>query len=72
MNNEYSEEIELLFGLAQGSVLGPPLFDIYVCSLYQALRYAIEGFADDHQLFKSFLPIFQTACRSAFLPFPGH
>ena len=63
VNNDYSEEIELLFGLAQGSVLGPPLFNIYVRSLYpyiQALRYAIEGFADDHQLFKSFLPIFQT------------
>ena len=63
VNNEYSEEIELLFGLAQGSVLGPPLFNIYVRSLYpyiQALGYAIEGFADDHQLFKSFLPIFQT------------
>ena len=63
INNEYSEEVELLYGLAQGSVLGPPLFNIYVRSLYpriQALRYAIEGFADDHQLFKSFLPIFQT------------
>ena len=32
-------------------------------SLYphiQALKFAIEGFADDHQLFKSFLPVFQT------------
>ena len=26
----------------------------------QVLKYSIEGFADDHQLFKSFLPIFQT------------
>jgi hypothetical protein len=63
INDEYSEETELLYGLAQGSVLGPPLFNIYVRSLYphiQALRFAIEGFADDHQLFKSFLPIFQT------------
>ena len=63
INDEYSEVIELLYGLAQGSVLGPPLFNIYVRSLYpriQALRFAIEGFADDHQLFKSFLPIFQT------------
>ena len=63
INNEYSEEVELTYGLAQGSVLGPPLFNIYVRSLYpyiQALRYSIEGFADDHQLFKSFLPIFQT------------
>ena len=63
INESYSEVIELLYGLAQGSVLGPPLFNIYVRSLYpyiQALKYAIEGFADDHQLFKSFLPIFQT------------
>ena len=63
VNDQYSEEVELLYGLAQGSVLGPPLFNIYVRSLYphiQALKFAIEGFADDHQLFKSFLPIFQT------------
>lgn len=63
INDEYSEVVELLYGLAQGSVLGPPLFNIYVRSLYphiQALKFAIEGFADDHQLFKSFLPVFQT------------
>ena len=62
INDSYSESEELLYGLAQGSVLGPPLFNIYVRSLYpfiQSLNYDIEGFADDHQLFKSFLPVFQ-------------
>ena len=63
INESYSDVELLLFGLAQGSVLGPPLFNIYIRSLYpyiHALRYEIEGFADDHQLFKSFLPVFQT------------
>ena len=62
INESYSDAEPLLYGLAQGSVLGPPLFNIYVRSLYpyiQSLNYEIEGFADDHQLFKSFLPVCQ-------------
>ena len=62
INESYSDVDMLCYGLAQGSVLGPPLFNIYIRSLYpyiQALDYDIEGFADDHQLFKSFLPVFQ-------------
>ena len=30
INDSYSDVMELLFGLAQGSVLGPPLFKIYI------------------------------------------
>ena len=62
IGESYSDVDMLLYGLAQGSVLGPPLFNIYIRSLYpyiQALNYNIEGFADDHQIFKSFLPVFQ-------------
>ena len=54
----YSDVIELLFGVAQGSVLGPPLFKIYIRSLYRYVAptdFEIEGFADDHQLYKQFL-----------------
>ena len=54
----YSEVIELLYGVALGSVLGPPLFKIYIRSLYRYVAptdFEIEGFADDHQLYKQFL-----------------
>ena len=63
INNSYSESNPLNFGLAQGSVLGPPLFNIYIRSFYpfmHAISYEVEGFADDHQLFKKFVPVFQT------------
>ena len=58
IGNSYSDIIELLFGVAQGSVLGPPLFKIYIRSLYKYVeptKFRIEGFADDHQLIKQFL-----------------
>ena len=54
--------MELLYGLAQGSVLGPPLFRIYIRSLYKYVEptsFRIEGFADDHQLIKQFLVCLQ-------------
>ena len=63
INSSYSESQLLEFGLAQGSVLGPPLFNIYIRPFYpfvHALSYQVEGFADDHQLFKRFVPLFQT------------
>ena len=50
--------MELLYGVAQGSVLGPPLFKIYIRSLYKYVeptKFTIEGFADDHQLIKQFM-----------------
>ena len=62
IGEEYSEVMELLYGVAQGSVLGPPLFKIYIRSLYKFVeptRFTIEGFADDHQLIKQFVISFQ-------------
>ena len=55
IGDEYSEILELL---VQGSVLGPPLFKIYIRSLYKYVeptKFTIEGFADDHQLIKQFM-----------------
>ena len=54
----YSDVRELAYGVAQGSVLGPRLFKIYIRSLYKYIeptKFNIEGFADDHQLIKQFL-----------------
>ena len=58
IGDEYSDILELLYGVAQGSVLGPPLFKIYIRSLYKYVeptKFTIEGFADDHQLIKQFM-----------------
>ena len=62
INDSYSYITKLLYGVAQGSVLGPDLFNIYVRSLYPYIKpslFSIFGFADDHQLMKTFVPILQ-------------
>ena len=62
IENLYSSTETLLYGVPQGSVLGPVLFNIYIRSLYQpvqSLGFDIEGFADDHQLRLQLNPIFQ-------------
>ena len=52
-----SVEILIKFGVPQGSVLGSVLSNIYIIYLYNTvhnLNFNIHGFADDHQIFKSF------------------
>ena len=54
----YSELADLQFGVIQGSILGPVLFNIYIRSLYKRVeptQFEIVGFADDHQLIKQFI-----------------
>ena len=62
INNEYSSEVPLPYGVPQGSVLGPDLFNIYTRSLARKVepsKFSTLGFADDHQLAKSFIPALQ-------------
>ena len=58
IRNSYSEEVIIEFGVPQGSVLGPVLFNIYMRSFYRFVNtnsnFSVQGFADDHQLYTSF------------------
>ena len=48
--------------MAQGSVLGPVLLNIYICSFYKFIEqegFEIKGFADDHQIYALFAPTYQ-------------
>ena len=48
LNNTYSEWIDILFGVPQGSILGPLLFNIFLCDLFLFFHdIPVANYADD-------------------------
>ena len=49
LNNTYSEWIDILFGVPPGSILGPLLFNIFLCNLFLFLHdIPVANYADDN------------------------
>ena len=52
INSSYSTFAEILFGVPQGSILGPLLFNIYICDLFvENSDIDIANYADDNTPF---------------------
>ena len=52
VNGNYSSWEEILFGVPQGSILGPLLFNIFLCDLFLIMKEtSFASYADDSTLY---------------------
>ena len=62
IENTLSDVLKVYFGVPQGSVLGPILFNIYIRSLFSLIEkcgFNTSGYADDNNAYQSFVLNFQ-------------
>ena len=64
LDNTYSKWIELLFGVPQGSILGPLLFSVFLCDLFLFLQdISVANYADDNTPYCTGLKILDVVIR---------